>query len=450
MGGTAALEAAFRGRGLAASGGIARKAIPAEEHQMVELPPQLVRDDGSLDVYEDVLNRFRPTYHKNRPSIQCSGWVGYIPLNDAFALEVSTRVPIGNLERLVGMAAGYSPAVLRKYIRPFRDTEDRPEALVDILADELLGAFDRIWASGLLRTYDRAVNSGTTPSGRIIPFETECLSSKMGRPTAVSVAFRRTPDFGPNRLLRHAFERLLEHYLAPADSGQRTRTQGLRRALARLDGVSRASPWELTTQAIAGHVNRLPYHHEAYADALKTAHLVVYDLGLSIRQAGGSAVLPSILIDMAVVFEAYMRRVLTEGLADDPSLEVKDGNKSGNGGAKLSLYDPLAVTQDNPLVTPDIVIERAGIPVLVIDAKYKPAPKMPDRGDVNQVVVYGVRYSTERIMLLHAGRPDRRAHAELCGKIGGFEVYNGMIDLGAVPIEDEERAFASAVRAVLR
>ncbi|WP_127900544.1 5-methylcytosine restriction system specificity protein McrC [Solirhodobacter olei] len=449
MAGSGALEAAFRGRGLAASGGIARIAIPAIEHETVALPSELVRDDGSLDLYEDVLNRFRPTYQRNRPSIQCSGWVGYIPLNDSYALEVSTRVPVGNLERLVGMAAGYTPAVLRKYSRLFSDSEDRPEALVDLLADQLLGAFDRIWSGGLLQSYGRVVNSGSTPSGRIMPFETEWKSAKVGRPTAVSTAFRRTPDFGPNRLLRHAFEKLLARYLGLSEPTQRLRTQRLRAAIARLEGVGRASPSELTTQAIAQYVTRLPYHHEAYADALLVAHLVVYDLGLSIRQAGGVAILPSILIDMALVFEAYVRRVLAEGLADDPSLEVKDGNRAGDGGAKLALYDPLAVGTNNPAVTPDIVIERDGTPVLVIDTKYKPAPRMPDRGDVNQVVVYGIRYSADRIMLLHAGRPEGRDQAEFCGEIGGFKVFNGMIDLDAVPIEDEERAFVAAVRALL-
>jgi len=86
-----------------------------------------------------------------------------------------------------------------------------------------------------------------------------------------------------------------------------------------------------------------------------------------------------------------MRRVLADGLADDASLEVKDGNRSGHGGAKLGLYDPLTIGSQNPNVTPAIVIEKEGKPVLVIDAKYKTAPKIPERDDVNQIVVYGVR-----------------------------------------------------------
>lgn len=449
MAGLAALEHAFRGRGLAASAHLVRTAIQAVEHETVLLPQALIRPDGSLDVYEDVLNRFRPTYHKNRPSIQCAGWVGYIPLNDAYALEVSTRVPVGNLERLVGMAAGYTPEVLRKYTRIFAHAEDPPEALFDVLTDQLLGAFDRIWENGLLKTYNRVVRVSASPSGRIMPFETEWLSGKAGRPTAMSSSYLRTPDFGLNRLLRHAIEKLLARYIGVAEQNQRARTLRLRKALVRLGDVQRAVASDLTPQAIAGYLKQLPVHHEHYADALMVAHLIVYELGLSIRQAGGIAILPSILIDMATVFESYIRRVLADGLADDPSIEVKDGNKEGDGGAKLLLYDPIQPGLKSPDATPDIVIEVNGSPALIIDAKYKPAPKLPDRSDVNQVVVYGARYGTHRVMLLHAGRPSDRAPVEHCGSIGGFAVYNGMIDLNATSIEDEERAFVSAIRALL-
>ena len=449
MVGLAALEDIFRGRGLAATGQLSRTVIRAVEHETVLLPQELVRADGSLDVYEDVLNRFRPTYQRNRPSVQCAGWVGYIPLNDAFALEVSTRVPVGNLERLVGMAAGYTPTVLRKYTRLFGHAEDRPEALFDLLADQLLNAFDRIWESGLLKTYDRVVRVNSSPSGRIMPFETEWLSGKAGRPTAMSSAFHRTPDFGPNRLLRHAFEKLLALYVGLVDQKQRARTLRLRKALVRLGDVQRASASDLTPQAIAGYLKQLSVHHEHYVDALMVAHLIVYDLGLSIRQPGGIAILPSILIDMATVFESYMRRVLADGLADDPTIQVKDGNKDGDGGAKVSLYDPVRIGLNSPDATPDIVIEVDGRATLVIDAKYKPTPKMPDRSDVNQVIVYGARYATSRVMVLHAGRPQDRAPTELCGSIGGFEVYNGMTDLNASLIEDEEASFVAAVRALL-
>jgi hypothetical protein len=110
-GGLAPLARLMADRGFGASFRAERQVIAATEQELILLPPELLKSDGSLDVYDDIMNLFRPTYHKNRPAIQCGGWIGYIPLNDSFALEVAPRVPIGNLERLVGMAAGYGVGI---------------------------------------------------------------------------------------------------------------------------------------------------------------------------------------------------------------------------------------------------------------------------------------------------------------------------------------------------
>lgn len=446
----ASLEHAFLGRGLAASVQLSRTSITAKEHDTVELPQDMVRPDGSLDVYDDVLKLFRLTFKKNRPSIQCSGWVGHIPLNDAYALEVTTRVPVANLEKLVGLSAGYTPEVLKQYNRLFAHSGESVDSLFDVMADVLLSSFDRIWETGLLKTYERVVKVSSSPSGRLMPFETELRTRRSGRPTAMSSSFQRTSDFGPNRLLREAFEKLLMRYLTFPDQKQRHRTLRLKNAWARLEDVQRPLISEISADAIAGYLKNLPTFHEHYADALMVANLIVSDLGLSIRSSGSMVILPSILIDMSKIFETYMLHVLRDGLADDPSIEVKDGNIEGDGGAKQKLYNFIEPGLKNPPVTPDILIEVRGKPVLVIDAKYKPAPKIPDRSDVNQVIVYGARYESSQVMVLHAERPQNRSSAEMCGSIGQFKVYNGMADLSVANIGDEENAFVSAVRALLK
>lgn len=73
------LNDALRRPKFAESGQPVRTSIRAVEHETVPLPQAMVKSDGSLDVYEDVLPFFRPTYQNNRPSIQCGRWVGYIP-----------------------------------------------------------------------------------------------------------------------------------------------------------------------------------------------------------------------------------------------------------------------------------------------------------------------------------------------------------------------------------
>lgn len=450
MHGVLQISELFSGRGFAASRQLIRTPIYGVEHETKPLPADMIRGDGTLDLYTDVGKLFRPVFDGGVPCIQCGGWVGYIPLNDRYALEVSPRVPIGNLERLIGMAVGYSPRILENYTRHFSHSDELPESLLDVLADQLLSAFDRVWENGLLKSYERKQRIGSSPFGRIDSFQTAWRSAKAGLPTAVSNAFHRTTDFAPNRILRFGFEKLLARYHGNKAQNQRRRILRIRQAVGRLEDLGKPSRFDLTPEEIALTIRHLPIQHEGYADALMLAQLVISDSGFSIRGNDGMAILPSIIIDMAKVFEVYVRRVLVEHFKDDDDITVWDGNNTAPAGAKKKLFDPIEAGVKNVPVTPDIVIEVNGAVRLVIDAKYKPAPKQPERDDVNQVVLYGARYGAERVMLLHAGRGENEASVSLLGKVGPYEVHSGRTDLNATNIESEEKQLAEAVRALLR
>lgn len=437
------------GRGYAATRQLVRTPIRGAEHEIKQLPPDMIGKDGALELYPDVIKLFRPVFSGGMPCIQCGGWVGYIPLNDRYALEVNPRVPIGNLERLIGMAAGYSPRVLEKYTRHFSHSNERPDSLFDVLTDQLLGAFDRVWEDGLLKAYERRQRIGMTPFGRIDPFQTAWRSTKAGLPTAVSSAFHRTADFSPNRILRFAFEKLLARYNGNKSQSQRRRILRVRKAAARLDDLSRPSRFDLVPDAVAKIIQHLPLYHESYADALMLAQLVISDAGFSIRGNDGIAILPTIIIDMAAVFEAYARRVLASRFSSNANVVVRDGNNAAPEGARNVLFDPIEPGVKNVPITPDIVIEVNGKVQLIIDAKYKPAPKQPERDDVNQVVLYGARYGTNQVMLLHAGRAANESSVSLLGNVGPFRVYNARADLNASDIENEEKQLAAAIAALL-
>ena len=449
MNGVFELSELLRGRGYAAARQLARTPIYGNEHEIKPLPADIIRHDGTLDLYADVGKLFRPIFENGVPSIQCGGWIGYIPLNDRYALEVSPRVPIGNLERLIRMAAGYTPRVLQKYMRHFAHSDEQPDSLFDVLADQLLEAFDRVWENGLLKSYERRQRIGSTPVGRIDAFQTAWRSIKAGLPTAASSAYHRTVDFAPNRIIRFAFDKLLARYQSNTSQNKRLRVLRIRRAVACLDGIGQPSRFDIAPDAVAKIIHHLPVHHESYADALMLAQLIVSDSGFSIRGNDGVAILPSIIIDMSKVFEAYVRRVLVDYFNGDDNIVVKDGNNAAPLGAKNVLFDPVEPGVKNVLVTPDIVIEVNGVARLIIDAKYKSAPKQPDRNDVNQVVLYGARYRADRVMLLHAGRSTDEPSITLLGNIGPYRIYNGRADLNAVNIEDEEIQLAKAVAELL-
>lgn len=441
---------ALAGRGYNAARHLARTVIAGEENKARVLPAGFIKEDGSLDLYKDVKRLFQPVFENGQPAIQCGGWIGYIPLNERFALEVAPKVPIGNLERLIGMAAGYAPNILQKYTRHFARTADRPESVFLLLADQLLDAFDRIWDAGLLKTYDRVERVGSSPAGRFDPFASAWRTAKAGRPVAVSSSFQRSVDFGPNRVLLFAFEKLFARYFGDQSQSMRYRIRRIKRAIDRLEDVTLARPREISSRAMASYLHDLPAHHEHYADALLVAQLIVSDAGLSIRNADGTMILPSILIDMSKVFETYVRRMLADNLESDPRISVKDGNAAPPLGVATKLFEPYNVQgKANPDMTPDIVIEVDGITRLVIDAKYKSARKLPDRGDTEQAIAYGARYGCDRVMLLHAGRATAQKYADHIGNVGTFAVYNGLINLEADPIEDEEANLADAIRLLL-
>jgi len=447
---TLQLSESLGGKGYAASRRLIRDPIYGVEHQIKHLPADLIKSDGTLDLYLDVIKLFKPVFDGGVPSIQCGGWVGYIPLNDRYALEVSPRVPIGNLERLIGMAAGYSPRLLQRYTRRFSHSDERPDSLLDVLADQLLEAFDRVWENGLLKTYEQRQRLSSMPFGRINPFQTAWRSAKVGMPTAVSAAFHHTVDFAPNRVLRHAFEKLLARYQSNNSQSQRRRTLRIRQAAARLEDITKPSRLDLTPETVVRIMRHLPLHHEEYADALMLAQLIISDSGFSIRGSDGIAILPSIIIDMAKVFEAYVRKVLDDYFRNITGLVVKDGNLGAPSGASTTLFHPVEPSTKNTAVTPDIVIERDNVPEIIIDAKYKPSPKQLERDDINQIVLYGARYGTNRVMLLHADRRDSDLSVAFLGSVGPYRVYNARIDLNAKNIEDEEKRLATSVAALLR
>ena len=82
--------------------------------------------------------------------------------------------------------------------------------------------------------------------------------------------------------------------------------------------------------------------------------------------------LDSLIIDVSAVFEAFLRRELTDRLSSRDYI-VENGNKN-----------PSQFFRDNSLFTvhPDIIVRRDGVIVGLLDAKYKPNPKEQDRYEV--------------------------------------------------------------------
>ena len=99
--------------------GTDRQEIPIVEHGEAVLPNDIIRSDGSFDLYDDVQTKFEIEYKRRqkRLIIRGGGWVGYVPLNDRYALRIDTRVPVTNLEQIISRSTSTSSGV-RDWLRP--------------------------------------------------------------------------------------------------------------------------------------------------------------------------------------------------------------------------------------------------------------------------------------------------------------------------------------------
>lgn len=444
------LADALRGRGIVGAQYHERERISLREQDECELPVDIIMPDGSFDLYEDVQNRFKIEYKakKKRLYLRADRWVGHIPLNDRYVLDVDTRVPVENIERILSRTSSRKPEIIR-HIHAYRTTPDRPRSLLDILTDQFLDALAVVRSDGMLKQYIRRTEISASPIGRIDPYRTAILSKTRGAPTASYSMFARTEDTAPNRIIRLALERLTVDYRRYDANDETGRSARLGNAYAQFDHVGRPTAAELSPMAFARHVDRLPRHRESYVDALRLAYLIIADMGLALRGEGGIAILPAILIDMSNVFENYALSILRRSL-NDGTRAVLDGNIEGDAGAKMRLFEPFSLETTNPSITPDIVVQSNTQIELVIDAKYKKLKNvLSDRGELNQVVCYGERYNCQKVMLLYPTVSPREERITLVGKVGDIAFYQGFFDLGAEHLNAEEDAFADEVRSLL-
>lgn len=423
------------------------RVLQASEHATLPLPPELVLPNGKLDIHDDVLKYLQVLFKGGAPFIQLGRYVGYIPLNDVWAINVTPRVPIGNMERLMGIVTGYKPVVLAKHLRSFSTTAEMPVSLVDLMAEQILAIFQRIWRDGLIARYERRERIGSSPVGKVRAFDSALHTQRGGRPIAVSSSFERTADYGPNRMLRLGVEHLMRRLLAlPPELVSPKRLTSLRRTLRGLDHITPARPSEVSPEAVASYLTSLPQYHEHYVDALLLAELIIRGQGLAIRDADGETVFRTILVDMERIFEDYARQLLARHFEQSGSMRVLNGNLGGAGGAKVLAYETLGPGAKNADMTPDIVLQEGATTHLVTDAKYKPNMGSPDRPDLNQILGYSLRYRCAKVMLLYPIRPEGAGPVRFVGAIGETEIYTGHIDLASADIEREERLFCVAVQ----
>lgn len=404
------------------------------EREATSVPIDLVFSGGALDIRPDVQSSkyFDISLRGSELVVRAGKFVGFVPLNERVALEVSPRFPRANLLRML-LVAGGDVRVLydTERLYDFDDSAFHVPPLFRAIAGTFLRAVTNIETEGLLKRYLAHVYAGA-PRGRVSMESTVRTHWSRGhRDRLTSTAATLTADIPENQVLLTASQLLLNHLNVIATTPGIHLVTGLAHfsALMERAGVRpvRGNPH---------HVTDLGRLSPSYREALTIADAILRGRGIAIPESGMDITLSSILVDMESLFERYVRMILSTWLTTHV---VLDGNTAG---AK-SLFDDRA----SPRAQPDIVIKTRRQPVLIGEVKYKPSYS---REDINQILAYALSYRCPKVVLLLPVVEGAEAQSEIVGEVDGRTVHVVRLDLGSAPVGTAEKDFVRRISAILQ
>lgn len=438
--------------------------VSCREYDPIEVQPgHVLRSDGTLRVAADVMNRYVMTDFKSgKLRLLARGVSGIFALTDEVSVQVRPRFPLTNLTHMVTVC-GYVPTALEA-LRPYKVTDRWHDWMLDVVTDALLIAVETVEERGLLRTYRRRTDSSSYPHGHIETAMTVNRFATRGvNHKAVYSWWEKTPDNPVNRCLKEALAFLHRRYRTRQLSGDiRIRIARLGNVLRLLEEVSHDHHRECLGDAIVRGTAALPESRSYYRAALDLAVAVLDGRGLDLDTDPGAGAVSagSLLVKTEDLFEDFVRLSLQRALADHPELSILDGNISPG---RCLLYQDLAPEESQtlpphtgvgggpaPAATPDILFARRGGSVpLVADVKYTNVTRHAGRSELEQVMVYGVRYGSPVVLTIHPCRQNVTAGLVISGRIGGILVAQYRVNLAADDLDAEMLTMAESLTGLI-
>lgn len=425
---------------------------------------EIMTADGSLDVYKSVakLNAFTVDFKGSELRLQAGGFVGIVPINDRLVLRIIPRTPMSNLTRMV-QRSGYEALALDA-LRTYTTSATVSERVLDTYADSLIRHCEEILNRGLYRTYIRKTEAGSRPRGHLeIPNTVRRFAARGITTKAEFSWFERTTDNPYNRCLKAALLTLHRRYGGPrrglADSQRRIRQ--LSTLLPTFADVEADPQQRFLADPVVAGIAAPPTSRTYYREPLNLAVAILTNRGISLDTGEGDITLPSMLLNMGELFEAYVRTTLQRVATDDRwPVGILDGNKDGkiplyrspNGALVLDGddYPPVFTAETPSHATPDIVFRHDdGTVPLIAELKNTVLRGLPERSEVNQAVTYATAYGTTHVLLVHPKVMTHPGGLHLIGDVGSVSVFDYRYDLAAADLDAEDQRFARQVGALL-
>ncbi|NHN75872.1 hypothetical protein HA520_00995 [Azotobacter chroococcum] len=423
--------------------------LTVEEFRDMDIPDSLLLPSGELLAYPEVIERnfFSIRYKKGKPVFQAGGWVGVIPINDKLCLNITPKVPISNLERLVFLS-NHKPDVLKNFKRRYSPHHYSSKNLNEFLTDCFIRHVEDIINTGLFKRFTKIEKRTLFPSGKINFIKTIRARGKTNDAHVVTSHYERTTDNEPNRFLKKICLEFSRNPDLMKDKHRRLSIQYILNSLAEV-----SDHYNLLDAETDPHLNR-DNLKESYQDAIGLALILTSGKGISFGPLGATSA-NSLILNLAEAFEWYVLEILRIAYQNNQAIKVLDGNKGGLDGGKKPLLTPpenILNNQKPIMATPDIVLKASKddeIRSIVLDVKYKSIDKLPDRDDLNQIISYAASYGASHGILILPANANNPSGLNLIGELPGMKFYSLFIDLNHVNIEEEESLLASRLESLL-
>lgn len=425
------------------------------EFDVVEVEAELLLDEGRLRFWSDFRDSefFSVEVKRSGLALRARGLVGVFPINDRITLEVFPRFSVENLSRFI-----------EKSELPFRGLKHfnknyTPEgaifpSLLFLYASSLHAVIVEIRARGLLKRYELKEDFSSSLTGRIHMGRTYSRATAKGLHHKVThLWFERTSDIAVNKLLLEAVYRLsaLNNSLHLGGSNSETIrvSELLNNCKQMLPSVTRDASCSFLRDPLVAGLQAIPDDRCYYRDALELAKVILHGQGVDFLSSDGSLAMPSLLLDMPRLFEAYLRNILRDGLGRSGwQGRILDGNRlPPDGGARKSLFDDGEDFQANPDVVISRMLGEVELCAGIVEVKYKKASSArPLRDDLEQALVYGVAYKAQRVWIVQPVTDGQESGEVDLGEFKGMPVSMYLFDLADDPKKQEEAFVSSVVR----
>lgn len=345
--------------------------VECQEFDEIEVGIDRLLVDGQIALDKRIVEKGYLSFSlsKGRVIFRADKHVGLIPLNDAVAVRVRPRTEVGNLAHMI-VRSGQAPFAIPDFSRGYLPNFESGADVERFYASPMVVAAERVIARGLMKSYV-AVPNPPPWRGRLM------VSDTIKRHRARNVRYKGEFEFNTlsyagveNEAIKLAL-RQVRRWLAASDK----KSMLIPRADAALSALHAVPEFEgrlgPMVQDIARSAGRLPSQYLYYRDALWTAYLLLQRM-LPDPKAEGFVTLDSMVVDMSMVFEHFIRRSIVDRAA-------AKGWRIVNG---ENIVFPFFADGGDWRVKPDLVVYEGSTIRAILDAKYKPDLKESDRYEV--------------------------------------------------------------------